>query len=245
VISAFGLGDAEEGAVRSVTVTETDNPPKLRELSQKMTKALGSVETQGIKQTFTIKPDAEKYGKSSADLVTVTTEFDGAENPFIAAMMQRVNATLFGPEGMTTRVVYLKDRVVQTLGGGKQAMTDALAAIEKPPETAKSPLRETRTKLAPKANLLFLFDVTNTIAKILGMVVDSQAVPLPIDPEAVKDLQAKPSYLGLTAGTEPQSLRVRTHLPVEQMKGIAKIVRFVQDTIGSMGGNGPEEAEEN
>ncbi len=245
IVSAFGLGDLDGGAVRSVTVTEVDNPAKMRELSQKLMKAMGSVESQGIKQTFTVKPDAEKYGKTSADLVTVKTEIEDAQNP-VAAIMERVQVGMFGTDGMVTRAVYLKDRVVQTLGGGKQSMTDVLAALDKKTaESSKSAIQQTRGKLGQKSNVVFLFDVTNTVAKILSIVVESQVLPpiFPIDADAVKDLQTKASYLGVSAATEPQGLRVKTFVPVEQMQGIAKIVQFVQSTMGGAGGGG--DAEEN
>jgi len=242
IVTAFGLGDLEGGAVRSVTVSEVDNPAKMRELSQKLMKAMGSVESQGIKQTFTVKPDAEKYGKTSADLVTVKTEFEDAQNP-VAAIMERFQAAMFGPDGMVTRVAYLKDRVVQTLGGGKQTMTDVLAALDKKTaESSKSAIQQTRGKLGQKSNVLFLFDVTNTVAKILSLVVESQALPpiFPIDADAVKELQAKSSYLGVSAATEPQGLRVKTYVPVEQMQGIAKIVQFFQQMAGGFAPGGEE-----
>ena len=245
IATAFGLGDMDEGAVRSVTMTEVDNPTKMRELTLKTMKAMGTVENQGIKQTFTVKPDAEKYGKNSADVVSVKTEFNEADNPFVAALMGRVNAAMFGPDGMTTRVVYLKDRVVQTLGGGKQAMNDVLASLDKKPaDTAKSPAQQTRGKLGAKSNLLVLWDIPGTVAKIAAIVVESQTVPIPVDPDAIKELQSKPSYTGLSAATEPQGLRVKTVVPVEQMQAVAKIVKFLQEA-GLGGGQAEEDTEEN
>jgi len=243
IVSAFGLGDVDEGAFRSVTMTEVDNPAKMRELSLKTMKAMGTVENQGIKQTFAVKPDAEKYGKNSADVVTAKTEFNEADNPFVAAMMSRVNSVMFGPDGTTTRLIYLKDRVIQTLGGGKQAMNDVLSSLEKKvSDTAKSPIQQTRGKLAPKSNLLVLWDIPSTVTRIIAIVVESQTVPINIDPETLKDLQAKPSYFGLSATTEPQGLRVKSIIPAEQMQGIAKIVKFVQSALG---GEPAEEDEEN
>jgi hypothetical protein len=245
IVTAFGLGDMDEGAVRSVTMTEVDNPAKMRELSLKTMKAMGTVENQGIKQTFTVKPDAEKYGKNSADVVTVKTEVNEADNPFMAAMMDRINSAMFGPDGMTTRVVYLKDRVVQTMGGGKQAMNDVLASLDKKvSDAAKSPVQQTRGKLAPKSNLLVLWDLPGTLAKIMSIVVESQTVPIPVDPDAVKELQSKPSYFGLSAAAEPQALRVKTVVPVEQMQGVAKIVKFLREA-GIFGGPAAEDDEEN
>lgn len=236
MISTFGLGDVDDGAVRSVSVTEVDNPTMMRELSMKAMKAMEKAEPQGVKQTYDIKKDAEKYGKNSADVITVKTEIVDPPDPTMAQLMERVMAGLFGSDGMTTRSVYLRDRVVHTLGGGKQAMTDALAAIEKP-GASKSPVMQARGNLAAKSNVVFLLDLPNTIAKILEVVVQSQILPpvFPLDLDQIKSLQTKPSYFGLSAGTEPQGLRVKTHIPVEQMQGIAKIVAFVQQMMGGLG----------
>ena len=235
--TAFGLGDIDEGAVRSVSITEVDNPAKMRELAQKVVKAMQGVETQGMKQTFDTKKDAEKYGKNSADVTTVKTEMVDQQNPMMAQIMERMMTAMFGPDGMTTRSVYLKDKIVQTVGGGQQSMKDSLAALDqKPSESSKSAFQQSRAKLAAKANLAVLFDLTNTIAKIVDLVVQSQAIPIPLDAEQVKGLQQKPSFFGISAGTEPQGLRVKTLIPVEQMQGIAKIVNFVQQTLGGAGG---------
>jgi hypothetical protein len=234
--TAFGLGDVDDGAVRTVSVTEVDNPAKMRELTQKVLKAMQGVETPGIKQTVDMKKDAEKYGKNSADIATVKTEMEDQGNPF-GQIQERIMTMLFGPDGMVTRNVYLKDRVVQTMGGGKQAMTDALASIEqKPGDSSKSPIQQSRAKLGSKSNLVILFDVSNTIAKAVDLVVQSQLVPIPLDPDQIKGLQSKPSFFGLSAGTEPQGLRVKTLVPVEQMQGIARIVNFVQQMMGGVGG---------
>lgn len=233
-VGAYGLGDPDEGAIRSIAVTEVDSPQKMRDMSRKMLKSLGTVEAQGMKQTIELKADAEKIGKNSADIVTVNVEI---ENPQMAMMMQNFMNVLFGPEGMQTRIVYLKDRVVQTMGGGTQVMTDTLAALDKKPsDNSKSPMQQTRAKLGEKANLVFMLDVPNLIAKILSIVVERAGLPLPIQPEDIKGLQGKPSYLALAAATEPQGLRVKTQVPLEQMQGIAKFVDFVQTLFQGMGG---------
>jgi len=243
----YGLGDPDEGAVRSITVTEVDDPQKMRDLSRKVVKSMGTAEAQGLKQTFDLKPDAEKYGKNSADLVTMKTAMeDDGSNP-LAAMQQRMTSVLFGPEGMETRTVYLKDRFVQTVGGGKKQMTEALASLEKPPEGSKSPPpQQARARLGAKANLVILLDLPNLIAKAASIMVESGQLPLPIDPDDVKALQGKPSFLGLGAATEPQGLRVKTQVPLEQMQGVAKIVDYMQRLFQGAGLGVPdEEPEEN
>ena len=236
-VGAFGLGDTDEGAVRTIGITEVDNPSKMRELTQKALKIMEKVDVPGVKQKSDYKKDAEKYGKNSADVITVKTEFgEGGADPF-AQMIERAMTMLFGADGATTRAVYLKDRVVETMGGGKQAMTDALAAQELKPSSTKPAFEQARGKLTAKSNVVFLLDMPNTVAKILELVVQSQILGpvLQIDANQLKELQSKPSYFGLSAATEAQGLRVKTTIPVEQMQGIAKIVMFVQQLIGGAG----------
>jgi hypothetical protein len=236
-VGAFGLGDSDEGAVRTVSITEIDNPAKMRELTQKALKVMEKMDVPGVKQTYDYKKDSEKYGKNSADVITVKTEFgEGDGNPF-AEMIGRAMTMLFGAEGATTRAVFLKDRIIETMGGGKQAMTDALAAQEQKTSSTKPAFQQARGKLTAKSNLVFLLDLPNTIAKIVEVVVQAQILGpvLPIDADQVKELQSKPSYFGLSAGTEAQALRVKTVIPIEQMQGIAKIVMFVQQLRGQFG----------
>jgi hypothetical protein len=147
-------------------------------------------------------------------------------------MRERMMAEMFGPEGIVTRSIYLKDRVIQTMGGGKAAMTDALAATEQKTSSTKSAFQQSRGKLSAKSNLILLFDLPNALAKLLELVVQAQIVPLPIDVNQVQQLQSKPSYFGLSAGTEAQGLRVKTTIPVEQMQGVAKIGMFLQQLFG-------------
>jgi hypothetical protein len=233
-VGTFGLGDGDEGVVRTVGITEVDNPAKMRELSEKTIKIMQKVDTPNVKQTVDYKKDSEKIGKNSADVVSVKMEFGDGTDPG-SQMAARGIALLFGNEGITTRSVYLKDRIIETVGGGKQAMTDALAAQEAKSSSTKSAAEQARAKLGAKANVVFMFDLPNTIAKILDLVVQAQVLPLPLDANQVKELQSKPSYFGISAGTEPQGLRVKTVVPVEQMQGMAKIVMFVQQLLGGFG----------
>lgn len=224
VVSSFALGDLEKGAIRTVTVTETSEPAKMRAASQKMFKAMGEISTGGIKQSYKFQADGEKYGTNSADVVTITTDLSEAPDPAAAAFMDRFMKMIYGPEGMTTRTVYLKDRVLQTAGGGKESMSQALDALNKKSAAAsKSAVDVTRGKLNAKANILVMFDIAGTLSKAIELVAESGALPIPINAEMVKNLEIKSSYLGFSMGTEPAALRVKTVVPVEQIQGIAKL----------------------
>jgi hypothetical protein len=235
-VVALGIGDSDDGAARQVGITEVDNPAKYRELSLKLVKLLEKAEhPNGMKQTITVKKDAEKFGTNSGDMIVVKTDFgDSIPDPAAAEMVGRFMSVFFGPEGATSRIVSQKDRLIETMGGGKQAMTDALAALEKKPGTVKSPTEAARAKLSPNANVVFLFDLPNALAKILDLMVQNQLLPfpLPLDSDQVKQLQSKPSYFSFSAGIEPRGIRVKTIFPVEQAQGIAKIVLFFQQSLG-------------
>lgn len=228
VASSFGLGPVDEGALRTTTVTEVDQPSKMRELSQKLFKAMGTIQTAAIKQTFNLKPDAEKINGNSVDILNVKMEMGDAAGPE-SAMMERFMKALYGPDGGVTRMTYLKDKAVQTNGGGKSALEKVLAAIEKKTDIVggAAPFEEARKRLGDKSNLLVLFDLPGFVGKAIELAVDSGALPIPINVEAVRSLDLKPSFLGFSLATEPQGLRVKTSIPVEQAQGVAKIVMAV------------------
>jgi hypothetical protein len=224
--SSFSLGNLEQGAIRTVTITEVSEPAKMRELTQRMYKVMSKIETGGVKQTYELKADAEKFGRNSADVLTMTTETADANDPSVE-MVNRMMKMMYGPEGMTTRQVYLKDRVVQTMGGGKEAMSGALAATEQSGGTTKDKvMQQARGRLSDKANMIVLFDLPGTVAKAMTLVAESGALPIPLDPDVMKGVEIKPSYLGFSLTTEPQGLRAKTHIPVEQAQGVARLVQL-------------------
>lgn len=233
IVSSFGLGSIEEGALRSVSLTEINDPSKLRSLSAALMKAVGTIETGGMKQTYSLQPDAEKQGQNPVDVLTVKVEPTEGSDPANGELLERFMKVLYGPEGMITRTVYLKDKVVQANGGGKAALEKALAVLDKNSDAVGSsaPFQQARGRLAEKANLVVLFDLPGTAAKIIELVVESGAVAVPLSPEAIKGLDLKPSFVGLSLATEAQGLRVKTNIPTEQAQGIAKIVMLVLGTL--------------
>ena len=231
IASAFGLGSVEEGAIRSVTVTEVNEPTKARDLTRRLFKAMGTMETGGIKQTYDMKADAEKHGQNVADVVTVKTELGDLGDPTASEMLDRFMKALYGPEGMVTRSVYLKDKMVQTAGGGKGALDQALATLESNKDSAGTAdsFQKARGRLGEKANVVVLFDLPMTIARAVSVVAEGNILPpnIPITSDMFKNLDLQPSFLGFSASTEPQGLRLKTSIPVEQAQGVAKLVQTV------------------
>lgn len=235
VASSFALAEpSDSGVIRTVSVADVLDPAKFRALTQKIVKSLGTIETGGFKQTYELTPDAEKQGTNPVDLLKITMEIANTGGPE-TEIMNRVMALFYGTEGNVTRSVYLKNKVVQTSGGGAEALGRALAALDKktPGAGTTTAFKAARERLAPKANIVALFDLPGTIAKLIEAVLDSGILPpvIPLTADMIRGLELPPSFLGLSIATEPAGLRVKTSIPTEQAQGVAKIVMKIMAAI--------------
>ncbi len=223
--ASFEVGNAKAGALRAITVMEVDNPQKARDLTEKQTQAMDGVKTPPVTTTSSLQKDAEKIGNNSVDILTVKQSYDD-DNDANTQMIEAVTKAVYGPDGMVSRFAYLKDRVVQTLGGGKDAMSRALATqSEQSAKTSAGSSKvvvQSRKQLAPKANLVVLVDLPGLLARAVQAASESGAIPFPINNAAVEGLQLQESFIGISAGTEPQGLRCNTHIPTEQIQGLMR-----------------------
>jgi len=232
---SLSLGDVVTGVLRTVLISEVEDPAQARALTNRMVKAAGVVDSgMGLKHASKISEDAEKLGDVSIDHVKVTREAGDQIDPQAAQMMQAYTDAIYGPEGMLTRNAYLKDKVVQTTGGGKEAMQAALAALgDKSSSTGGSAtFTQIRGKMLDKANLLVLFDLPGTVRKALQLAGESGAIPVPIDVDALTAMKLAPSYLGIAVATEPQGLRIRTYFPSQQLTGVLSFVQMFAAMMG-------------
>jgi hypothetical protein len=117
--------------------------------------------------------------------------------------------------------------VISTVGGGKEEMTAALAASKgASSETGSEPLQAARGQHGSKANLLAFVDLPNLIIGAVRVAAEGGVLPIPIEKTALEGLQIEESYLGFSIGSEPGAVRIKTHIPTEQVKGLAKIAMF-------------------
>jgi len=245
---AFSLGDLSGGILRTVTVTEMKPPEKIRDISRKTLKAVDLMNVGDIKQQITMKEDAENVGDVKVDLMTVTQDLP-ADNPG-AAFQKQLISSMYGPEGMTTRIAYLSDVVVQTLGGGSGAMSEAIQALAPPKKTGAAAttkptagLAGTRAKLAPTANLVFMIDLASMASDGLRMAGEALGPLVPVQPDQIKKLNIKRSYLGMSVGAESTGVRVKGHAPFLQLSGFVKLGNVLKDLIppGGIPGIGPRD----
>jgi hypothetical protein len=226
---AFNLADLETGVLRSTTVTEVDKPDAVRDLSRKTVVRMGTIDSAEFKQQVELRSNAEDYGPYQADITTVRQEF-APDNPFGQSQEQAMQM-MFGPEGLTTRSVYTKDALVQTLGGGRPTMEAALEALGNQGNAALSgrlAFKTVRERLSPEANVLLVVDVPSLMSDFMR-IVSAGGIPIPFSEDDARQLNLKRSYSGLSITTGSTTLRSRLWIPAEQAKGIAKVARAIEE----------------
>ena len=223
---AINLADTpDEGLLRLVNLIATDSPGKVRALTKKYAETVKEVDSNGVKTEVTYKADAEKIGKTSVDVmsakITVSDDAPGADQ------QKAVLKAVYGEDGATTRSAYLKDKIVQTTGGGKAAIEAALKAVETPTKSAS--LQAVKAKLGAKPCFVALIDFATLAVKGMGLAKSFGGDDLPFDVEAIaKDLELKPSYLGFGIEVHDAALSLKTVVPVDQIKSLVKIGMKVQ-----------------
>lgn len=231
---AFGLGNPKQGAVRMATIMEVDQPEKVRKLSEEVSKIMSEYNVGGMKMKMTYKPAAETYGDLKADVTRVKYKIDPQQNPF-HQMQSKMNEILYGPEGMVTRTIYLKDRMVQSIGGGKaeaQAILDALDG--KNAVGGQASYQAARKQLLPQANIIGLLDLPAAIAGGMELAIQS-GTAVPFTENDAKTIRGESSFLGFSVATEKNGLRAKTIVPLKQMQGVARFVRKIEEVERQQG----------
>ncbi len=222
-VGSIAVGDLKDGLFRMTAVSEVDQPEKMRDLYRVMPETFAKLEGLPFKQELKIEKDAEKYGDRSGDIVTIKQEADPKLDPL--GMQKQILNLAYGPQGMVTRVVVLKEMLVQTVGGGKPAMEELLKALDGSAVSTADPRAAARQQLSKEANLVFLIDLPGLAVDALGTASQFGQLPIPIDAAGLKGLGIEPSYLGCSVTTEKQGVRAKTHVPLEQLQGIAKLIK--------------------
>jgi hypothetical protein len=223
IVGSISLGPVEEGLVRSVQIAEVSPAARYKELARSITAKMGSIDLNGMKQTTTVEPDAERFGSQKADIVTVTQEF--GENADPTGMQKKMQTMLFGPEGMKSYVVYQADKIIQSMGGGKEAMTAALKNLDSSTGTAA----DHRKGLIPNPNVLVLFDLAGLAVQGLRVASAIPGLPIPVTAEQLDELKFDRSFVGFSAAVDKNAIRVKSRIPVAQIQALASLGSLFQN----------------
>ena len=220
---SFSVGSANTGLIQYTAIAEASPINKLRETMYEMTKLMGTMDLYGIKQEMKIQPNAETIGSRQVDLMTFKQEFPAELDP--TGMQAKMQEMMFGPDGIATRITYLEDAYVMSMGGGRETMETLLNSYD---TSANADLAQHRRGLIAEPNILVLLDLPGIAVRAATALADMPEFPLPIDAEALSAVPLETSYVGYSLACEPNSLRVRVAVPVEQLRGVAAFVAFVQ-----------------
>jgi len=127
------------------------------------------------------------------------------------------------------RSLYIDNRWVRTIGGGKAAMQDAVRRLEQPdPPGQGLAFRATREQLLPEANFLLMADVTGMYSSVCVTSVnaddaDEETKKLIV---AIGDYLARheTSYLGVAVGMQSTGAHFRIYMPIEQARSIRQLL---------------------
>lgn len=223
----------DQGILRSTVVAEVTPVDKMRQLSREMTKAMSEMEVAGMKQEYSVQEDAETINGKSVDIMSVKQEFNQELDPL--GIQKIVTDTLYGPDGMSSRLIYTDEGVVQVIGGDKAYAKTVLDALEES-GTRDGALATTRQQLLETANVFGAIDLPRFAVEVLRAVVQSGQFPIPVTEQMLDDLKLAPSYMGVTITTETDGVRCKTTIPSAQVRGIVKLVEMFQ----GMGGQQPQ-----
>ena len=144
-------------------------------------------------------------------------------------MQEKMNEMLYGPEGMVTRTIYLKDRMAQTVGGNKADAQALLNALDGKNNVGEQPaFQATRKQLLPEANIIGILDIPGTLSRIMEIAIQAGA-PVPLNDDDLKTIRGETSYAGFSLGTTKNGLKAKTVVPLQQMQGIARFVKTVRE----------------
>ena len=226
IVAGGDIADDDDVAIRYFGVAEIEPASKVRDAFLDFGSAM-EFEIAGIKQSQSFDRDAEKIAGQAIDLYrfkqTIPPELDPT------GLQKALNDRLYGADGMTQRLAFKDDILLQTMGGGQDSMKQLLA-----PTTWSDPkLLQARNRQPERANVLLLVDIPNMTLKFAKLMIGTGSLPSPIQAEQLDPLQLAPSYAGFSVAVEPQRINVRTTLPVETFQGFAQIATFVQGLMAA------------
>ncbi len=224
---SFGLGDLENGLIRSVSVTEVNPSSKVREISEKVVSVMNGLEFPGVKQEMTLEKDYETVDGVKVDLLVTRQVLE--EEAEYGGLQAQINQILYGGDGPEARIAYLEGAVLQAVGGGTEGLQSALAAFKAGAAGTDSIIARDTAALGGTNNLVGLFDLQTFIVEGLKIAVSSPALPsMPFDEDSLEDLDIERAYIGLSRSTSNNVTTSTLHIPKQTIGSGLQLFFFFQ-----------------
>jgi hypothetical protein len=179
-------------------------------------------EVAGIEQELTYEPDAEKIGDHSVDIYRFKQTIPDSLDP--TGMQKKINEKLYGPDGMVQRLVVKENVMLQTIGGGLDAMKQLVESAEWQDET----LLSARARQHEKGNVIVLVDLPKSVYQFAKLIIGTGVLPVPIQLEQIEGLDLPASYSGFSLAMEENRLSTTTNISVESFRGFVQMAMFLQ-----------------
>jgi hypothetical protein len=223
--ASFSLPSGLDATAATVSLTQANDPEKLRGALEEYEPAANQQDTPLFSQSVEVERDVEKYQDRAVDLLTTRYKFKDLADPG-QQIGQKFLEKLFGGSESQARLTTVEGMVVQAGGNDPKylhAAVDALQSGEKVLGLDEA-YAITRDQLAEKANIVALLNAPRLIIDLISMF---RTIP-PLDmflATAPINLGAQPatSYAGVSLATQPQAIRIDAFVPVTQPQGVLRI----------------------
>ncbi|WP_339910783.1 hypothetical protein [Symmachiella dynata] len=217
--AAFSLPTITSPEFRLDEVAEIENPQAHRLMNNNLAIIQTQFEEFREKRAYELLDGVEQFGDRTADVHRVTYKKNDEEEE-----NEDTHAKIYGSNGLVSRCVYEDNLFVNTIGGGKQAMQEALQRTHATDIANLRPgLAATRAKLPENSSFILLLDAASAFASLtqLEWVVDvtNQEDELgEIVNLGIKMAKPTQSYSGVAFALEPEQARLNLYVPIEQLR---------------------------
>ena len=243
--AAFHIGDPKEGLIRTVTVTETSSPETTHSV---MRNSLAVLHPAAISLSATSEVTEEGEDLEGHKIDVVRLKLNESKDAAPQLWQKFLQGLFRGNEAGTMRVGYLPNALVETVGGGSDAMTEALQGLSRAPEAsngkagaaAAAPKSNAafsgpRGRVAPAANVVVMVDAAALTAELMRVGADLLGSAIPVQSDQIKKLGLKRSYMSLSIAAEEKGVRLKVHVPTTQLQSMSKVWPLLEKVLPKLG----------
>lgn len=216
--AAFSLPTITSPEFRLDEVAEIENPQAHRLMNNNLAIIQTHFKEFREKRAYELLDSVEQFGDRTADVHRVTYKKTVEENA-------DAHAKIYGRNGLVSRCVYDDNLFVNTIGGGKQAMQDALQRTHATDIPELPPgLAATSSKLPENGSFILLLDAASAFASLTQLetdVANHEGELGEIINTGIRMAEQQQSYCGVGLALERDRARLKVYIPITQAKVFA------------------------
>lgn len=228
---AMGLGNLEEGVLRTYGIQMVSPADVMKKVVKDSQAIMALFSGSNFSQEITLEENKETVNGKPVDVMHIEQDLSGGD-PQVRQMAEMMTKVMYGEDGITTRMMYMDEGILQSMGGGTAGMEETYRAYQaKENLKSGSPLARDRAALPGTTAFVELFDLVTLIARGAVIAAESGQVPIPITPEQIEGIDVQPSYVGIAVTIEDNAIEGRLNIPIEQFQNGAKLATAVMQMM--------------